>query len=146
MKWKKIVPLPRAALRRYVIMGWVTSAVLAVPIIGASIYFKQNIALFTLIPLFIIFTLLAYARYTSSGHMIRDNQLVMVYRGLAKYTGIMRRRHVQAVGYSQSYFQKKDELCTANVSSGASLQSEAYAKEDALRIYNWYKEKGNTGV
>ena len=97
-------------------MGWVTSAVLAVPIIGASIYFKQNIALFTLIPLFIIFTLLAYARYTSSGHMIRDNQLVMVYRGLAKYTGIMRRRHVQAVGYSQSYFQKKDELCTANVS------------------------------
>ena len=116
MKWKKIVPLPRAALRRYIIMGWVTSAVLAVPIIGASIYFKQNIALFTLIPLFIIFTLLAYARYTSSGHMIRDNQLVMVYRGLMKYTGIMRRRHVQAVGYSQSYFQKKDELCTANVS------------------------------
>ena len=40
----------------------------------------------------------------------------MVYRGLAKYTGIMRRRHVQAVGYSQSYFQKKDELCAAVVS------------------------------
>ena len=97
-------------------MGWITSAVLAVPIIGASIYFKQHIALFTLIPLCIIFTLLAYARYTSSGYMIRENQLVMVYRGLAKYTGIMRRRHIQAVGYSQSYFQKKDELCTAVVS------------------------------
>ncbi|HFK1456523.1 TPA: PH domain-containing protein [Bacillus cereus] len=144
---EKIVPLPRAALRRYVIMGWVTSAVLAVPIIGASIYFKQNIALFTLIPLFIIFTLLAYARYTSSGYMIRDNQLVMVYRGLAKYTGIMRRRHVQAVGYSQSYFQKKDELCTANVSvAGHRYKVKHMQKEDALRIYNWYKEKGNTGV
>ncbi|QKE06252.1 PH domain-containing protein [Bacillus cereus] len=144
---EKIVPLPRAALRRYVIMGWVTSAVLAVPIIGASIYFKQNIALFTLIPLFIIFTLLAYARYTSSGYMIRDNQLVMVYRGLAKYTGIIRRRHVQAVGYSQSYFQKKDELCTANVSvAGHRYKVKHMQKEDALRIYNWYKEKGNTGV
>lgn len=144
---EKIVPLPKAALRRYVIMGWITSAVLAVPIIGASIYFKQNIALFTLIPLCIIFTLLAYARYTSSGYMIRENQLVMVYRGLAKYTGIMRRRHIQAVGYSQSYFQKKDELCTAVVSvAGHPYKVKHMQKEDALCIYNWYKEKGNTGV
>nr|WP_088327922.1 PH domain-containing protein [Bacillus cereus] len=144
---EKIVPLPKAALRRYVIMGWITSAVLAVPIIGASIYFKQNIALFTLIPLCIIFTLLAYARYTSSGYMIRENQLVMVYRGLAKYTGIMRRRHIQAVGYSQSYFQKKDELCTAVVSVAEHpYKVKHMQKEDALCIYNWYKEKGNTGV
>lgn len=125
----EIVHLPKAALRRYVIMGWITSAVLAVPIIGASIYFKQNIALFTLIPLCIIFTLLAYARYTSSGYMIRDNQLVMVYRGLVKYTGIMRRRHVQAVGYSQSYFSKERRaMYSCRIGSGASLQSEAYAK------------------
>ena len=27
----------------------------------------------------------------------------------------MRRRHVQAVGYNQSYFQRKDELCTTLV-------------------------------
>ncbi|WP_439875280.1 PH domain-containing protein [Bacillus mycoides] len=144
---EEIVHLPKAALRRYIIMGWITSAVLALPIIGASIYFKQNIALFTLIPLFIVFTLLAYARYTSSGYMIRENQLVMVYRGLAKYTGIMRRRHVQAVGYSQSHFQKKDELCTAAVSvAGQRYKVKHMQKGDALRIYNWYKEKGNTGV
>ncbi|SME20724.1 Bacterial membrane flanked domain protein [Bacillus mobilis] len=144
---EKIVHLPKAALRRYIIMGWITSAVLAVPIVGASIYFKQNMALFTLIPLFIIFTLLSYARYTSGGYMIRDNQLVMVYRGLAKYTGIMRRRHVQAVGYNQSYFQKKDELCTAAVSvAGHGYEVKHMRKEDALRIYNWYKEKGNTGA
>ncbi|PHA29897.1 PH domain-containing protein [Bacillus wiedmannii] len=144
---EEIVHLPKAALRRYVIMGWITSAVLALPIIGTSIYFKQNIALFTLIPLFIIFTLLAYARYTSGGYMIRDNQLVMVYRGLAKYTGIMRRRHVQAVGYNQSHFQKKDELCTAAVSvAGHRYNVKHMRKEDALLIYNWYKEKGNTGA
>ncbi|WP_342719712.1 PH domain-containing protein [Bacillus paramycoides] len=144
---EEIVHLPKAALRHYVIMGWITSVVLALPIIGASIYFKQNIALFTLIPLFIVFTLLAYARYTSSGYMIRENQLVMVYRGLAKYTGIMRRRHVQAVGYSQSHFQKKDELCTAVVSvAGHRYKVKHMSKEDALRIYNWYKEKGNTVV
>ncbi|QUG82944.1 PH domain-containing protein [Bacillus nitratireducens] len=144
---EEIVHLPKAALRRYVIMGWITSAVLAVPIAGASIYFKQNIALFTLIPLFIVFTLLAYARYKSGGYMIRDNQLVMVHRGLAKYTGIMRRRHIQVVGYNQSYFQKKDELCTAAVAvAGHGYEVKHMRKEDALRIYNWYKEKGNTGV
>jgi len=144
---EEIVHLPKAALRRYVIMGWITSVVLAVPIVGASIYFKQNIALFILIPLFIIFTLLAYARYKSGGYMIRDNQLVMVHRGLAKYTGIMRRRHVQAVGYSQSHFQKKDELCTAVVSvAGHVYKVKHMRKEGALRIYNWYKEKGNTGA
>ncbi|MED0934435.1 PH domain-containing protein [Bacillus mobilis] len=144
---EEIVHVPKAALRRYVIMGWITSVILAVPIVGASMYFKQNMALFTLIPLFIIFTLLAYARYKSGGYMIRDNQLVMVYRGLAKYTGIMRKRHVQAVGYNQSYFQKKDELCTAVVPvAGHRYKVKHMQKEDALRIYNWYKEKGNTGV
>ena len=112
----EIVHLPKAALRRYVIMGWITSAVLAVPIIGASIYFKQNIALFTLIPLCIIFTLLAYARYTSSGYMIRDNQLVMVYRGLAKYTGIMQKKACSSSRIQSIVFSKKDELCTAVVS------------------------------
>ncbi|QWH41140.1 PH domain-containing protein [Bacillus mycoides] len=144
---EEIVHLPKAALRRYVVMGWITSAVLAMPIAGASIYFKQHTALFVLIPLFIVFTLLAYARYKSGGYMIRENQLVMVYRGLAKYTGIMRRRHVQVVGYNQSHFQKKDELCTAAVSvAGHGYEVKHMRKEDALRIYNWYKEKGNTSV
>lgn len=142
-----IVHLPKAALRRYVIMGWITSAVLAVPIVGASIYFKQHTALFTLIPLCIVFTILAYARYTSSGYVMRENQLTMVYRGLAKYTGMMRRRHVQAVGYNQSYFQRKDELCTTPVAvAGCGYEVKHMRKQDALRIYNWYKEKGNTSV
>ncbi|PED60157.1 hypothetical protein CON89_16695 [Bacillus toyonensis] len=144
---EEIVHLPKAALRRYIIMGWITTAVLAVPIVSASIYFKQYIALITLIPLCIGFTILAYARYTNGGYMMRENQLTMVYRGLAKYTGIMRRRHIQAVGYNESYFQKKDELCTAAVSvAGHRYKVKHMRKEDTLRIYNWYKEKGNTGV
>ncbi|MGE7882089.1 PH domain-containing protein [Bacillus sp. NPDC094077] len=144
---EEMVHLPKTALRRYVIMGWITSVVLAVPIVGASIYFKQYIALFTLIPLCIVFTILAYNCYTSGGYMMRENQLTMVYRGLAKYTGMMRRRHVQVVGYNQSYFQKKDELCTAAVAvAGHRYKVKHMRKEDALRIYNWYKEKGNTGV
>ncbi|MBJ7995655.1 PH domain-containing protein [Bacillus mycoides] len=144
---EEIVHLPKAALRRYVVMGWITNAVLAVPIAGASIYFKQHTALFVLIPLFIVFTILAYARYTSGGYMMRENQLTMVYRGLAKYTGIVRRRHVQVVGYNQSYFQKKDELCTAaSAVAGHRYEVKHMCKQDALRIYNWYKETGNTGV
>ena len=78
---------------------------------------------------------------------MRENQLTMVYRGLAKYTGIVRRRHVQVVGYNQSYFQKKDELCTAaSAVAGHRYEVKHMCKQDALRIYNWYKETGNTGV
>ena len=37
--------------------------------------------------------------------------------------------------------KERRAMYSCRISSGASLQSEAYAKEDALRIYNWYKEK-----
>lgn len=43
----EIVHLPKAALRRYVIMGWITSAVLAVPIIGA-VYILNKISRYSL--------------------------------------------------------------------------------------------------
>lgn len=96
-------------------MGWLISIILTVLIASVSIYFKQYIALFVILPLFIVFSLLAYARYKSGGYELRENQLTVVYRNFSKYTGIMRRRHVQAVGYNQSYFQRKDELCTTLV-------------------------------
>lgn len=94
-----------------------------------------------------MFSLLAYARYKSGGYELRENQLTVVYRNFSKYTGIMRRRHVQAVGYNQSYFQRKDELCTTLVTvAGRGYEVKHMRKKDSLRIYNWYKEKGNTGV
>lgn len=96
-------------------MGWLISIILTVLIASVSIYLKQYIALFVILPLFIVFSLLAYARYKSGGYELRENQLTVVYRNFSKYTGIMRRRHVQAVGYNQSYFQRKDELCTTLV-------------------------------
>ncbi len=96
-------------------MSWLISIILTVLIASVSIYLKQYIALFFILPLFIVFSLLAYARYKSGGYELRENQLTVVYRNFSKYTGIMRRRHVQAVGYNQSYFQRKDELCTTLV-------------------------------
>ncbi|CKI12893.1 Bacterial membrane flanked domain [Streptococcus pneumoniae] len=143
----EIVHLPKTALRRYFIMGWLISIILTVLIASVSIYFKQYIALFVILPLFIVFSLLAYARYKSGGYELRENQLTVVYRNFSKYTGIMRRRHVQAVGYNQSYFQRKDELCTTLVAvAGRGYEVKHMRKKDSLRIYNWYKEKGNTGV
>ncbi|PFD57148.1 PH domain-containing protein [Bacillus thuringiensis] len=143
----EIVHLPKTALRRYFIMGWLISIILTVLIASVSIYFKQYIALFVILPLFIVFSLLAYARYKSGGYELRENKLTVVYRNFSKYTGIMRRRHVQAVGYNQSYFQRKDELCTTLVAvAGRGYEVKHMRKKDSLRIYNWYKEKGNTGV
>ena len=99
-------------------MGWITSAVLAVPIIGASIYFKQHIALFTLIPLCIIFTLLAYARYTSSGYMIRENQLVMVYRGLEIYRNHAKKTYSSSRIQSVVFSKERRVMYSCRIGSG----------------------------
>ncbi|WP_459500628.1 PH domain-containing protein [Bacillus sp. C1] len=144
---EEIVHLPKAALRRYLLMGWITFVITSVPIIGASVYFQQSSALFVLIPLFLFFTILGYGKYKTGGYAIKSNQLTLVYRGIAKYTGFVRRRHVQAMTKKQSYFQRRNRLYTYVVAVACSAQGRHYelkhvSEEDTNYIRSWYKKKG----
>ncbi|WP_243526343.1 PH domain-containing protein [Bacillus pseudomycoides] len=143
---EKIVHLPKAALRRYLIMGWLIFVAIAVPIIGASVYFQQYSVLFTLVPLFLFLTILGYGKYKTGGYAITSDQLTLVYRGIAKYTGFVRRRHVQAMTKSQSYLQRKDRLYTYIVAVACSAIGRHYElkhvrEEDVACIHEWYKKK-----
>ncbi|PFR30974.1 hypothetical protein COK19_03625 [Bacillus cereus] len=143
---EEIVHLPKAALRRYLIMGWMIFGLASVPIIGASVYFQQYSALFTLVPLFLFFTILGYAKYKTGGYAITGDQVMLVHRGIAKYTGFVKRRHVQAMTKSQSYFQKKDQLYTYIVVVACSVAGRHYElkhvrEEDVTCIHEWYKLK-----
>lgn len=143
---EEIVHLPKAALRRYLIMGWMIFGLTSVPIIGASVYFQQYSALFTLVPLFLFFTILGYAKYKTGGYAIKGDQVMLVHRGIAKYTGFVKRRHVQAMTKSQSYFQKKDQLYTCTVAVACNVAGRHYElkhvrEEDVACIHEWYKLK-----
>lgn len=143
---EEIVHLPKAALRRYLIMGWMIFGLASVPIIGASVYFQQYSALFTLVPLFLFFTILGYTKYKTGGYAITGDQVTLVHRGIAKYTGFVKRRHVQAMTKSQSYFQKKDRLYTCIVAVACNVAGRHYElkhvrEEDVACIHEWYKLK-----
>ncbi|MGG2093309.1 PH domain-containing protein [Bacillus sp. S13(2024)] len=138
--------LPKAAMRRYLVYSWMICMIFVIPIAGASIYFERYIGLFVLIPLFMIFTALGYGKFKTGGYALEPNQLTIVYRGIAKYTGLVRKRHIQSMKKSQHYFQQKDQLCTymfAVASSGAGRHYELkhVRLEDADKMHSWYKQK-----
>ncbi|MDM5187397.1 PH domain-containing protein [Bacillus sp. DX4.1] len=146
---ENVTRLPKKAMRRYLIYSWIFFVILALPITGVSIYFKQYIGLFLLIPVFLFFTLLGYGKYITGGYALQRDQLTLVYRGIAKHTGLVKKRHVQSMTKSQTYFQRKDQLCTfmfavACTGAGRHYELKHTRLEDVDRIHNWYKQRKNT--
>lgn len=134
--------LPKTAMRRHMLDNFVFACIVAVPIIGASLYFHKHFLLALLVPLFLVSIWLGYAQYKAGGYRIDGDQLTMSYRGIAKYTVFVKRRHIQSLKKSQSYFQKKDALCTYNfhnASAGHTL--EHVRMEDAEKMQSWYKRE-----
>ncbi|ENQ3077264.1 PH domain-containing protein [Bacillus cereus] len=136
----EMTKLPKTAMRRHMLDNFIFACIVAVPIIGSSIYFHKHFLLALLLPLFLVSIWLGYAQYKAGGYRIDGDQLTMSYRGIAKYTVFVKRRHIQSLKKSQSYFQKKDALCTYNfhnASAGHTL--EHVRMEDAEKMQSWYK-------
>ncbi|MBC6976116.1 PH domain-containing protein [Bacillus sp. Xin] len=137
-----IIALPKTALRRYLLESFIFFCILAVPITGASIYFEKYFVIWALLSLFGLLMSLGYASFRAGGYSVEGEQLTIVYRGLAKYTGLVRRRHVQSIEKTQSYFQRGAQLCSQNFfSASKNYKLEHTRLEDAERMQNWYKNK-----
>ncbi|KLA01287.1 hypothetical protein B4147_0954 [Bacillus wiedmannii] len=137
-----IISLPKAALRRYLIDSFIFFAMLAIPLIGISIYFEKHFIMWALIPLAILIFTLGYATFKTNGYSVNGEQITLVYRSVGKYTGLVRRRHVQSMEKTQSYFQRRADLCTykfSNASSNYKLEHTRVA--DAERMQDWYKKR-----
>ncbi|TCJ80490.1 UNVERIFIED_ORG: putative membrane protein [Bacillus cereus] len=137
-----IISLPKAALRRYLIDSFIFFAMLAIPLIGISIYFEKHFIMWALIPLAILIFILGYATFKTNGYSVNGEQITLVYRSVGKYTGLVRRRHVQSMEKTQSYFQRRANLCTYKFSNASSNYKLEYTRvEDAKRMQDWYKKK-----
>ncbi|KEK24917.1 PH domain-containing protein [Bacillus gaemokensis] len=141
-----LIGLPKAALRRYLLGSWIFFIFLTILIAGAGIYFEKYIALLVLLPLFILLTWLGYISFTAGGYALHDQQLTIVSRGLGKRTGLIRRRHIQSLSKTQTFFQRKDKLCTyifiiASSEGGHHYKLEHTRLEDAECMQDWYKKK-----
>ncbi|WP_264448657.1 PH domain-containing protein [Bacillus cereus] len=139
-----IIALPKAALRRYLIDSFIFFAMLAIPLTGISIYFEKYFIMWALIPLAILTFTLGYATFKTNGYSVNGEQITLVYRSLGKYTGLVRRRHVQSMEKTQSYFQRRADLCTYKFSSASSNYKIEHTRvEDAKRMQDWYKKKSS---
>lgn len=140
-----VMKLPKAALRRYLIGWWIVFLVVTIPIAGASIYFEKYFALLTFIPLFALFTWLGYRSFTAGGYALDDEQLTIVSRTIGKHTGLIRRRHIQSFSKTQTFFQRKDQLCSMTFTVASSVGGHHYKLEhttmkDAEAMQDWFKK------
>ncbi|MEX5521442.1 MULTISPECIES: PH domain-containing protein [Bacillus cereus group] len=139
-----ITSLPKAALRRYLIDSFIFFAMLAIPLTGIGIYFEKYYIMWALLPLAILIFTLGYATFKTNGYSVNGEQITLVYRSVGKYTGLIRRRHVQSMEKTQSYFQRRADLCTYKFSSASSSYKIEHTRvEDAERMQDWYKKKIN---
>ncbi|WP_395761295.1 PH domain-containing protein [Bacillus sp. 3G2] len=137
-----IISLPKTALRRYLIDSFIFFAMLAIPLIGISIYFEKHFIMWALIPLAILIFTLGYATFKTNGYSVNGEQITLVYRSVGKYTGLVRRRHVQSMEKTQSYFQRRANLCTYKFSNASSEYKLEHTRvEDAERMQDWYKKR-----
>lgn len=137
-----IISLPKAALRRYLIDSFIFFAMLAIPLTGISIYFEKHFIMWALIPLAILIFILGYATFKTNGYGVNGEQITLVYRSVGKYTGLVRRRHVQSMEKTQSYFQRRANLCTYKFSNASSNYKLEHTRvEDAERMQDWYKKR-----
>ncbi|WP_242237693.1 PH domain-containing protein [Bacillus cereus group sp. BfR-BA-01316] len=137
-----ITSLPKAALRRYLIDSFIFFAMLAIPLTGISIYFEKYFIMWAVLPLAILIFTLGYATFKTNGYGVNGEQITLVYRSIGKYTGLVRRRHVQSIEKTQSYFQRRADLCTYKFSSASSdYKLEHIRVEDAERMQDWYKKR-----
>lgn len=137
-----IIALPKAALRRYLIDSFIFFAMLAIPLTGISIYFEKYYIMWAFIPLAILVFILGYATFKTNGYSVNGEQITLVYRSVGKYTGLVRRRHVQSMEKTQSYFQRRANLCTYKFSNASSNYKLEHTRvEDAERMQGWYKKE-----
>ncbi|MCU5706370.1 PH domain-containing protein [Bacillus wiedmannii] len=137
-----IISLPKAALRRYLIDSFIFFTMLAIPLTGISIYFEKYYIMWAFIPLAILIFILGYATFKTNGYSVNGEQITLVYRSVGKYTGLVRRRHVQSMEKTQSYFQRRADLCTYKFSNASSdYKLEHTRVEDAERMQDWYKKR-----
>jgi putative membrane protein len=149
--------LPKRTCDRWIFQGTVTMMIIATSIAIPVTYFTpvtNEISTFLSVPTFVIvsiFILLltaigaaySYILYRSSGFVLLTKQVQLSTRILAKRTSIIHKKNIQALGYKESYLQRRKSLQTLTLAvlsaeSESTLSLQDMDKKDVQRIYEWF--------
>jgi putative membrane protein len=113
------------------IMGYLIRSSIIPLLITVFITYKFKYGLFSLLILPFFF-LLGYYRQKNAGICIKENELIMQFRVLAKYIVIIPKKNIQCSTKSQNIFQKKNDL----INIKAAIQGEIVQKEYTIKGMN----------
>lgn len=135
---EEVQTLPKRAKKRYIFRLVIPLSLLVILVsvlLNPWLYFS-----FLLLPLAILFGTLMYKE---AGWAISGSRLMLRYRFLNRHTVYTRKSRIQAVHYTHSFFQRKENLASVTVST----QSKSTGKHfkvvdvdgnDVLQIFKWY--------
>lgn len=123
------------------IMGYLFRASIIPLIITVFITCKFKYGFFSLLILPFFF-LLGYNRQKNAGICIKENELIMQFRVLAKHIVIIQRKNVQSSIRSQNIFQRRSNLVNIKVAvQGEIVQKEYVVKgmnnDEFIKLQNW---------
>lgn len=123
------------------IMGYLFRAGIIPVIITVFITCKFKYGFFSLLILPFFF-LLGYYRQKNAGICIKENELIMQFRVLAKHIVIIQRKNIQSSIKSQNIFQRRSNLVNIEVAvQGEIIQKEYVVKgmnnDEFIKLQNW---------
>ncbi|NLY80752.1 MAG: PH domain-containing protein [Lysinibacillus sp.] len=121
---------------------------LLIPIIILSSYFLFPLGLISII-LVVPVLLLGIWQYKSDGFAICGNQLMLRYRIINRVTFIVEKKRIQALESKQSYFQKRKNISSVQVTvmsgiAGTSAKVPHLKETDINMVLSWFERSSLT--
>ncbi|MFB1082987.1 PH domain-containing protein [Jeotgalibacillus sp. JSM ZJ347] len=130
--------VPKRALKRYIFWKLLFALVLIVPV--SYFFFPLGLISLIFIPIAIV---LGLWQYKTAGWSASRDQLTLKFRGISKQIVFLKKKRIQSLEWTQTYFQKRGDVATIHATiksytSGSHSSISHIAKEDANLMMDWY--------
>ncbi|KGR75508.1 PH domain-containing protein [Ureibacillus sinduriensis] len=115
-----------------------------IPAIALCSYFWFPYGMLSVL-IFIPVILIGLWQFKTTGFAINGNQLTICYRIFSRVTFVVEKKRIQAMERRQTYFQKRKEIATVQVTvmsglTGASAKVSNLESKDAVVVTDWFEK------
>lgn len=115
-----------------------------VPVIALISYFLFPYGLLSILVVIPVM-LLGLWQFKTAGFALNGQQLTIVYRVFSRITFVVEKKRIQALEHRQSYFQKKKDIASVQVTvmsgmMGASAKAPNLENRDAEEMMKWFEK------